>query len=85
MIFEGHKATKMSMFVFWFVTPYGLVGRYQRFGETYCLRLQGDSMFLRSAYTYESTQRCNPEKHSHEVPYYAISSIKLAYSTRGIM
>jgi hypothetical protein len=27
----------MSMFAFWVVTPCGLVGRYQYFGETYCL------------------------------------------------
>jgi hypothetical protein len=26
---------------FWAVTPCRLVGRYQRFGETYCLLLQG--------------------------------------------
>jgi hypothetical protein len=27
--------------VFWVVTPCGLVGRFQRFGETYCPHLQG--------------------------------------------
>jgi hypothetical protein len=27
-------AAKMSMLVFWVVTPCGLVGRYQSFGET---------------------------------------------------
>jgi hypothetical protein len=31
----------MSMSVFWVVTPCILVGRYQRFGGTYCLYLQG--------------------------------------------
>jgi hypothetical protein len=30
----------LSMLVFWVVTPCGLVGRYRRFGETYCLHLQ---------------------------------------------
>jgi hypothetical protein len=34
-------AVKMSMLVFWVVTPCGLVGRYQRFRGTYCLLLQG--------------------------------------------
>jgi hypothetical protein len=34
--FEVLTAVKMSMLFFWVVTPCGLVGRYQRFGET-CL------------------------------------------------
>jgi hypothetical protein len=34
-------AVNMSMLLFWVVTPYGLVGRYQCFGGTYCLHLQG--------------------------------------------
>jgi hypothetical protein len=34
------------MFVFWVMTPFRLVGRYQRFGGTYCLHLQGWSSFL---------------------------------------
>jgi hypothetical protein len=49
--FEVLKAMEMSMFVFWVVRPHELVGRYQRFGEIYCLRLQGedgDNMFLRN-------------------------------------
>jgi hypothetical protein len=29
------------MHLFWVVTPCGFVDRYQRFGETYCLHLQG--------------------------------------------
>jgi hypothetical protein len=33
--FENLAAVKMSMFVFWVVTPCGLVGRYQHFGGTY--------------------------------------------------
>jgi hypothetical protein len=39
--FQVHMAVKMSMLVFWVVTPCGLVGRYQRFGGTYRLHLQG--------------------------------------------
>jgi hypothetical protein len=35
--------------LFCVVTPCRLVGRYQRFGETYCLNVEdGDSMFLRN-------------------------------------
>jgi hypothetical protein len=40
MRFEVLTVVKMSM-VFWVVTPCGLVGRYQCFGGTYCLHLQG--------------------------------------------
>jgi hypothetical protein len=40
MRFEVLPAVKMSMLVFWVVKPYGLVGRDQRFGGTYCLHLQ---------------------------------------------
>lgn len=36
-----------SMWVFWVVTPGGLVGRYQRYGRAYFFHLQ-DSMFLRN-------------------------------------
>jgi hypothetical protein len=41
MGFEVLTAVKMSMLVFWVVKPNGLVGRYQRFGETSCVHLQG--------------------------------------------
>jgi hypothetical protein len=41
MIFDVLTAVKMSMLLFYVVTLYGLVGRYQNFGETYCLHLQG--------------------------------------------
>jgi hypothetical protein len=27
--------------LFWVVATFGLVGRYQRFAETYCLHIQG--------------------------------------------
>jgi hypothetical protein len=33
-------AVKTSMLVFCVVTPCGLIGRYQRFGDTYCFHLQ---------------------------------------------
>jgi hypothetical protein len=38
-IFEDLTAVKMSVLVLRFVTPYGLVGRYKRFGGTYFLHL----------------------------------------------
>jgi hypothetical protein len=41
MRFEVLTAVKMSMLLFWIVTPCGLVGRYQGFGGTYCFHLQG--------------------------------------------
>jgi hypothetical protein len=37
--FEVVTVVKMMMF-FWVITPYELVVRYQRFGETHCLHLQ---------------------------------------------
>jgi hypothetical protein len=45
----------MSLLVFWVVSPCGFVGRYQHFGEIYCLHHQhfipedGGSMFLQNA------------------------------------
>jgi hypothetical protein len=33
-------AVKIPVLMFWVVTPYELVGRYERFGGTYCLHLQ---------------------------------------------
>jgi hypothetical protein len=40
MEFEVLLAVKVSMLVFWVVTPYGLVGIYQRYERTYCFHLQ---------------------------------------------
>jgi hypothetical protein len=40
MRFNILTAVKISMLVFWVVTPCGLVGRYHRFRGTYCLSLQ---------------------------------------------
>jgi hypothetical protein len=31
----------LSMFILWDLTPCGLVDKFQLFGETYCLHLQG--------------------------------------------
>jgi hypothetical protein len=60
MRFDVLTAVKMSMLVFWVVTPCGLVGRYQRFGGTYCLYLQdwsedGGRTFLRNVGIYPQT------------------------------
>jgi hypothetical protein len=53
--FSVFTVVKMTMLLlFWVMTPCGLVSRYQRFGETYCLHLQG--------FSYESTRRHNPEE-----------------------
>jgi hypothetical protein len=40
MRFEVLTAMKMPLLIFWIVTPYGLVDRYQHFRETYFLHLQ---------------------------------------------
>jgi hypothetical protein len=39
MRFSVLTAVNMSMLVYWVVTPCGLVGRYKRFGGTYCFHL----------------------------------------------
>jgi hypothetical protein len=40
--FEVFTAVRiMMMMIFWVLAPCRLVGRYQRFGDTYCLHLQG--------------------------------------------
>jgi hypothetical protein len=46
MRFEVLTAVKMSMLVFWVVTPCELVDRHQRFGGAYCLHLQGWGEFM---------------------------------------
>jgi hypothetical protein len=52
--FEVLRAVQMSVLVLWVVTPCGLVGRYQRFGGTFCFHLQdlspedGSGMFIRN-------------------------------------
>jgi hypothetical protein len=42
MALEVLTAVKTMTSLFWVVTPYVLVARYRRFGETYSLHLQGD-------------------------------------------
>jgi hypothetical protein len=55
------------MFVFWVVTPCGLVSRYERFGETYCLQLQGWSQpYVPMVFGYKFIWLNNPEnQHRH--------------------
>jgi hypothetical protein len=46
-------AVMMTVLYFWVVTPCRFIGRYQRFGETYCLHLLG------SRHIYIYSQRKN--------------------------
>jgi hypothetical protein len=39
--FEIFTAVRVVVMFFWVLAPYRLVDRCQRFGETYCLQLQG--------------------------------------------
>jgi hypothetical protein len=39
--YEVLTAVKMSVLVFWVLTPYGFADRYYRFGETYSPHHQG--------------------------------------------
>jgi hypothetical protein len=62
MRFEVLTAVKMSMLVFWVVTPCGLVGRFQRFRKTYCLHLLGLNIQCR----YKTIiHRCNQQQTSY--------------------
>jgi hypothetical protein len=38
--FDAFTAVRIIMLFFWVSVSYRLMGRCQRFGETYCLRLQ---------------------------------------------
>jgi hypothetical protein len=70
---EVLPAVKMSILIFWVVTQWGLVGTYQRFGETYCLCLLGwspesrVSMFLRNVGIYIQIQRRSDSEDQHGV------------------
>jgi hypothetical protein len=77
-------------FFFWAVTPCGLVGRYQRFGET-CHRLKGTSalkmeticIYLR-VHTRRPHRVChNPEQHRQllQSPFYFMSIFVLVFSS----
>jgi hypothetical protein len=61
MRFQVVTAVKMSISVFWIVTPGGLVGKYQLFGGTYCLHLQALCFSEILVSTCESTQ-CYKQK-----------------------
>jgi hypothetical protein len=50
---EKNKSEMMQILVFWVVSPCGLVGRFQHFGETYCLHLDGAQLLTSS---YSQTQ-----------------------------
>jgi hypothetical protein len=52
MRFEVLTAVKMPILVFWFVKPYGLVSRCQRFGGRYFRPEDGGSMFFRNVDIY---------------------------------
>jgi hypothetical protein len=45
LIFEVLMAAKMSALVFWMVTLYGLVRRYQQFGDRHCPEDGGSTFF----------------------------------------
>jgi hypothetical protein len=53
--FEVLTAMKKSMLFFWVVTPCGLAGRYQRFGQTYYLHLRGWRWWLSTFRRYASS------------------------------
>jgi hypothetical protein len=55
--FEVLMAVKMSMLVFWIVTPCELVGRDQRFGGTYYLHLQGWRVLGKMPHRRKDTRR----------------------------
>jgi hypothetical protein len=53
----------MTTLVFWVLTPYGLVSRYQPLRETYCLHLRGwISGTLVSAYKFRPYMALHSEK-----------------------
>jgi hypothetical protein len=54
---EVLTAAKMSMLIFWVATPFEFAGTYQRFGETYCLLLQGFNGQIRTALQTKSIYR----------------------------
>jgi hypothetical protein len=59
---------KMSMLVFGAIMLCELVGKYQRFGETYCLHLQGCSSETMVS-TYNSSRRYNKaDRQRHKSP-----------------
>jgi hypothetical protein len=62
MRFEVLTAVKMSMLVFWVVTMCGLVGRYQRLGETVSI-FRAEVCFSKTLfYTYKFKRIYDPEE-----------------------
>jgi hypothetical protein len=64
----------MSILLFWVVTLYGLVGRYQRFREIFCLHCPASSLKMETVFfsetlvsTYKSTWWHNPEEHQQSI------------------
>jgi hypothetical protein len=66
---------KMLMLVFLVVTPCRLVGRYQHFGDTYCLHLQDLEAVCSSKC---STQSCNPQNQHKQRPEISVKIMKKA-------
>jgi hypothetical protein len=54
---------ELSILVFWVETSCGRVGRYQRFGETHCLHLQGWRLQSTSSPPWESQVLDDDELH----------------------
>jgi hypothetical protein len=71
MKFEVLPAVKMSMLVFWVVTPCGLAVRYQRLRGTYCLHLQGWKWRK-----YVAPKRCYPPLSPQGVTTQKINMVK---------
>jgi hypothetical protein len=70
--FEVFTAVRMIMTLFWVLASCRLVGRCQRFGETYCLILSSTLKMETVCFsetlssTDESTRRQNPEHHHQQ-------------------
>jgi hypothetical protein len=63
--FEVLMTVKMSMFSFQVMAPCGLIGRYQRFGKTYCLHLQH---FSPASWRQYVSPKCLYQPTNHMVP-----------------
>jgi hypothetical protein len=63
---EVLTAVKMSLLVFWVVTPCGLAGRYQRFEGSYSLKME-TMCSSETLVSTESTRRYNPEDKHRQV------------------
>jgi hypothetical protein len=61
MRFDVLTEESMSMFLFWVVTPCGLVGRHQRFGWIYGLKIDAVSSSETLVSSYKPTRRYDSE------------------------